>query len=69
MTMLNTPEQIHHFRYLTLLSALKLEIKGIRAIKGQSAYSIIKHEWQMHGNKIAVYNQLAEILGKDKIEA
>lgn len=64
---IDTPEQIDRFRYLTLLSMLKLETKGMRR-KGKSAYSIIKAEWCMRGNKISVYNQLADILGKPRLD-
>lgn len=63
---IDTPEQIDRFRYLTLLSMLGLEIKGMRR-KGASAYSIIKKEWRMRGNKISVYNQLADLLGKPRL--
>jgi hypothetical protein len=61
---LTTPEQINHFRNLTLLSMLKLEIKGLKVSKGKTAYSIIKTEFKLRGNKTAVYNQLAQALGK-----
>jgi len=61
---LNTPEQINHFRNLTLLSMLKLEIKGLKMSRGKTAYSIIKAQFGIKGSKTAVYNQLAEALGK-----
>jgi hypothetical protein len=64
---IDTPEQIEHFRYLTLLSALKLETKGMRMTRGVSAYAIIKKELGLKGNKTAVYNQLAPMLGKPTI--
>jgi len=65
--MIDTPEKIELFRYFTLLSGLKLEIKGLRMNRGRTAYSIIKSELGYKGNKTAVYNQLAQALGKPTI--
>ena len=42
MTALTTTDQIETFRLMTLRSALKLEIKGMRMSRGQSAYKILK---------------------------
>ena len=64
---LNTPDQIQHFRTLTLLSMLKLEIKGLRVSRGKTAYSMIKREFDLKGNKVSVYNQLAVAVGKPTI--
>ena len=41
MTALTTETQIETFRLITLRSALKLEIKGLKG-RGQSAYKILK---------------------------
>ena len=41
MTALTTTDQIETFRLITLRSALKLEIKGMKG-RGQSAYKILK---------------------------
>lgn len=41
MTALTTTDQIETFRLITLRSALKLEIKGMKS-RGQSAYKILK---------------------------
>ena len=41
MTALTTETQIDTFRLMTLRSALKLEIKGLKG-RGQSAYKILK---------------------------
>ena len=41
MSALTTTEQIETFRLITLRSALKLEIKGLKR-NGQSAYKILK---------------------------
>ena len=62
MTTLHSDDQIKAFRAKTLLSALGLEIRGLKR-RGQSAYSIIKAEYGLRGNKQAVYDQLKEIIG------
>jgi len=61
--MLNTTNQIEHFRLLTLRQMLKLELIGMKR-SGRSAYSIIKDELGLKGNKQSVFNQLSEMLGK-----
>lgn len=58
----DTPEKIAGFRMLTLWSALKLEIIGMRASKGRTAFSIIKKEFNLKGNKMKVLEQYNEIL-------
>ena len=42
MSALTTTDQIETFRLITLRSALKLEIKGMKMSRGQSAYKILK---------------------------
>ena len=42
MTALTTPAQIDLFRLATLRSGLKLETRGLRMSRGQSAYAILK---------------------------
>jgi hypothetical protein len=61
--MLNTPNQIEHFRLLTLRQMLKLELLGMKC-SGRSAYAIIKGELGLKGNKKSVFDQLSEMLGK-----
>ena len=46
----DTPEEIEFYRLRALRSALKLEILGMKR-KGQSAYSIIKKEFNIKGSK------------------
>jgi hypothetical protein len=65
---LDQPEQIEHFRFLTLRQGLKLEIKGLRMSRGASAYAIIKAELGLKGSRISVFNQLSEMLGKPAYE-
>lgn len=43
MTMLNTPEQLHNARLLTLRSAINLEIRGLKlSAKARSATQIAR---------------------------
>jgi hypothetical protein len=65
---LDRPDQIEHFRFLTLRQGLKLEIKGLRMSRGASAYAIIKAELGLKGSRISVFNQLSEMLGKPAYE-
>jgi len=58
-TIIDTPEKIDAFRILTLKSALKLEIKGMKR-RGRSVYSIVKEEFGFTGSKQKVYDQLCE---------
>ena len=67
MTMLTNPTQIAHFRYLTLLKGLGLEIKGLRMTRGMTMYSLIKKELGLKGSRESVYNELALMLGKPTI--
>lgn len=64
---LDTPDQIHHFRHLVLLRGLGLEIKGMKMSRGVSLYATIKKELGIKGTKTAVYNQLALMLDKPTI--
>ena len=52
-------------RLLVLKSALKLEISGLRR-RGRSAYSIIKSEFNLKGNKQKVYDQFVAIVESNK---
>jgi hypothetical protein len=67
MTMLTNPTQIATFRYMTILRGLGLEIKGMRMSRGMTMYALVKKELGLKGNKTAVYNQLANMLGKPTI--
>ena len=57
----DTPEEIEFYRLRALRSALKLEILGMKR-KGQSAYSIIKKEFNIKGSKRKVLNELNNII-------
>lgn len=67
MSMLTNPTQIATFRYCTLLRGLGLEIKGMRVSRGMTMYALIKKELGLKGTKTAVYNDLANMLGKPTI--
>ena len=56
-----TGEAINNYRALVLLSALRLECKGMKR-SGPSAYSIVKREYNLKGSKLSVLNQLESIL-------
>ena len=63
---LNTPDQIDAFRLITLRGALRLEIMGMKK-RGRSAYSIVKEEFKLKGNKQKVFDQLTDILQENNI--
>lgn len=58
---LNTPDQITRYRHMALLAALQMEIRGMK-MRGRSAYSIIKKEFCLHGNKQKVYDQFRQMV-------
>ena len=51
------PENTSKARLLVLRSALKLELVGMKARRGFSAYQTIKDEFNLKGNKRKVYDQ------------
>jgi hypothetical protein len=63
-TLIITGEHIDVLRLLALKGALKLECVGLRATRGRSAYSIIKSEFGLRGNKASVLKQFEEICGR-----
>ena len=50
------------YRILTLKSALKLEISGIKMSRGRTAYSIIKSEFGFKGTKQKVLSQIESLI-------
>lgn len=64
--MLTTPKQIHAFRIATLISGLKLEIRGMSISRGRSCYAILKDEMALTGTRTAVLAAAQEILEKLK---
>jgi len=66
MTVLNTPKQIHAFRIATLISGLKLEIRGMSISRGRSCYAILKDDLALTGTRPVVLAAAQEILEKLK---
>jgi hypothetical protein len=64
--MLNTPDQIHQFRRLTLLRGLKLEADGFQVKRPPSCYTVIKKEFGLKGNKAKVLEQFTKIVNDMK---
>jgi hypothetical protein len=64
--MLNTPDQIHQFRRLTLLRGLKLEAEGFQVKRPPSCYSVVKKEFGLKGNKANVLEQFTKIVNDMK---
>ena len=62
MTTVLTGKAINSFRAKVLLSALRLECKGMKR-RGPSVYSVVKAEFNLRGNKLSVLNQLESIIG------
>ena len=64
--MLNTPDQIHQFRRLTLLRGLKLEAEGFQVKRPPSCYSVVKKEFGLKGTKAKVLEQFTKIVNDMK---
>lgn len=58
----DTPSKIEAYRLLALKGALKLECKGMRRSHGESAYSIIKREFDLRGSREAVLHDFEALL-------
>ena len=56
------PKAIAHLRRVTLLQALKLEIYGMNRGGRQSAYSIIKKDFKLKGNRQHVCDQFINLI-------
>ena len=65
LIVLDTPEDINMFRMLSLKGALGLEVKGMKR-RGRSAYSIVKEEFGLKGNKQRVLEQFTAIVEQMK---
>ena len=58
---INTPYKIELYRLAALKSMLKLEILGMKG-RGRSAFSIVKEELGIKGNKKRVLEQVTELI-------
>lgn len=59
-------EAIRHVQRLAQLSAMRLELKGMRHSSGRSMIVAIKRHYGLKGNKQAVVDQFAQIVEKMK---
>ena len=64
MIIADTPEKIDLYRMHVLHKMLKLEMLGIKMNKGgqPTAYSAIKKEYNLKGNRQKVYDTMTEII-------
>ncbi len=53
-----TGEGITRYRLLTIISGIKLEMKGLRLTRGVSCYALAKREFGFKGNRAKVLAQL-----------
>ena len=61
--MITGEDNIKKFRLIALKHALDLEIKtGMKVSRGRTAYSIIKNEFNLKGNKQKVLNQFTKLV-------
>ncbi len=59
--MIDTPEGIAHYRLCALKGRLKLEIAGLKG-RGRSAYSVLKQEHGLKGNRQSVLEQVQKMV-------
>ena len=59
---IDKPEQIELYQMLVLRSALKLEMVGIKMGRGRTAYSAIKHLFNIKGSRQKVLDIFNEII-------
>ena len=63
-----TGKGIDLFRLNMLLGALRMELVGMRATRGFSAYATAKREFGLKGSKQKVYEQMLLIVEKANAE-
>lgn len=51
------PETVNAYRLLALKGALKMEVIGLKASRGFSAFKVVKAEFGFKGNKASVLAQ------------
>jgi len=64
MMIADTPQKIELYRMHVLHKMLKLEMDGFKMNKGgqPTAYSAIKREYNLKGNRQKVYDTMTEII-------
>ena len=68
MIIADTPQKIELYRMHVLHKMLKLEMLGLKMNKGSqpTAYSAIKREYNLKGNRQKVYDTMTEIINTIK---
>lgn len=66
--MINTPEKIEQYRLLTLISAAKLEMKGMRMSRGRPATAILRDMGHGGRNRASVIREAQRAYDKRKAE-
>ena len=64
MVIADTPQKIELYRMHVLHKMLKLELVGIKMNRGgqPTAYSVIKREFNLKGDRQKVYDTMTEII-------
>ena len=62
MMIADTPQKIQLYQMLVLRSALKLEMLGMKTSRNRTAYSAIKHLFNLKGNRQKVLDIFNEII-------
>ena len=62
----DTPEKIELYRMLVLEKMLRLEILGLKMGRGKTAYSAIKKEYNLKGNRQKVYDIFKQMIEATK---
>jgi hypothetical protein len=64
MVIADTPQKIELYRMHVLHKMLKLELVGIKMNRGgqPTAYSVIKREFNLKGDRQKVYDAMTEII-------
>ena len=55
-------DQMLGARLLTMRAGLRMELKGLRMIRGVSCYALVKQETGLKGSKQKVYDQFEVML-------
>ena len=64
---IDNPNHIELYRMVVQKQALKLEIYGMKT-RGRSAYSLIKEQYKLKGNKQKVLEQFTKIIEDIKVK-
>ena len=67
---IDRPEQIELWQMLVLRSALKLEMLGLKTRGRRTAYSAIKHLFNIKGSRqkvLNIFNEIIEVQQKGEI--